>query len=31
MSLLSGARDRFILGENAFGLRPDLGLVASMI
>ncbi|MCY4609828.1 MAG: methionine biosynthesis protein MetW [bacterium] len=31
MSLLSGARDRFILGENRFGLRPDLGLVASMV
>ncbi len=31
MSLLLGARDRFVLGENRFGLRPDLGLVASMI
>ncbi len=31
MSLLSGAQDRFILGDNAFGLRPDLSLVASMI
>lgn len=31
MSLLSGAKDRFVLGENHFGLRPDLGLVASMI
>jgi len=31
MSLLSGARDRFTLGENDFGLRPDLGLVASMV
>ncbi|MBC6441247.1 MAG: methionine biosynthesis protein MetW [Rhodospirillales bacterium] len=31
MSLLSGARDRFNLGDNAFGLRPDLALVASMI
>ncbi len=31
MSLLLGARDRFVLGENKFGLRPDLGLVASMI
>lgn len=31
MSLLMGARDRFILGDNRFGLRPDLALVASMI
>ena len=31
MSLLSGVRDRFTLGENRFDLRPDLGLVASMI
>ena len=31
MSLLSGSRDRFVLGENKFNLRPDLGLVASMI
>ena len=31
MSLLSGSRDRFVLGDNAFGLRPDLSLVASMI
>lgn len=31
MSLLSGARSRFTLGTNAFGLRPDLALVASMI
>ena len=31
MSLLSGAQDRFNLGDNAFGLRPDLALVASTI
>jgi len=31
MSLLSGARGKFILGDNAHGLRPDLSLVASMI
>ena len=31
MSLLLGARERFVLGDNRFGLRPDLGLVASMI
>jgi methionine biosynthesis protein MetW len=29
--MLSGARDRFIIGDNEFGLRPDLSLVASMI
>ncbi len=31
MSLLSGVQDRFNLGDNAFGLRPDLALVASTI
>ena len=31
MSLLSGARGRFVLGPNAYGLRPDLALVASMV
>ena len=31
MSLLSGAKSRFTLGKNEFGLRADLGLVASMI
>ena len=31
MSLLSGAKSRFTLGANDFGLRPDLALVASMI
>lgn len=31
MSLLSGARERFVLGDNDFGLSPDLSLVASMI
>ncbi len=31
MSLLSGVQDRFVLGENDYGLRPDLALVASMI
>ena len=31
MSLLSSSRDRFNIGDNQFGLRPDLALVASMI
>lgn len=31
MSLLLGKQNRFNLGENAFGLRPDLAIVASMI
>lgn len=31
MSLLSGVQDRFHLGDNAFGLRPDLALVASTV
>ncbi len=31
MSLLVGAKSRFTLGDNEFGLRPDLALVASMI
>ncbi len=31
MSLLSGAKSRFTLGDNDHGLRPDLSLVASMI
>lgn len=31
MSLLTGSRSRFILGDNQYGLRPDLALVASMV
>jgi methionine biosynthesis protein MetW len=31
MSLLAGAKSRFTLGDNEFGLRADLALVASMI
>lgn len=31
MSLLGGTGGRFVLGPNAYGLRPDLALVASMV
>lgn len=31
MSLLGGSRSRFVLGDNEWGLRPDLSLVASMV